>query len=740
MPKKPKDKLAKLPDTNEKPNRTDTKTVQEIKEDVKSDKLSDTLRQELLEKIEEDVKYGRGVQEAYVTQKRKDLQHYHGENPSILEGLRKLRWMSDRNLGLGQAIADSYQSVLLATCWNPDSIRFVPTRLQNIDNHNNQEKFAKWGMGKQEANAHPQMDDFIHNRVVVGASFFKIYRKVWDEWVDKRIPKKNKEGKTYAWEIKTEKATFSKGVIENIADIDDILMPEYGKNIQELPFFVHILHLDGEIVLDMIERKVFIPVNAEEYKKKLRQHAYEQKRSELGDEKSKHQGLSPETMTDIDIRRTPIDLYEWYGYHSIDNKYERQRVTVDLINREVLALKPVRKVNRSGKIPFSGGCLTAEPGQLRGDSLMKIIAPILNAINNTYNQKVDFQYVTNCPIGFHNPDEGYTKQVYELEPMKSFPVSGDPSRSVYFPNLSRSMAWAEADFRFLLEILERKTGAASYFSVSQQRNKTLGQDLLVDKQSETRFGLWVKRIMEDICEAVSMWFELYQDFPPKNLAERILGEDGKQLFPNLDIDALRGDTVVQMTPDIVAGSRMFRKQLRLQTFQMGAAMLWLHPQVNPKGNWNWCADTLREVMDLSDTDIKRYLGEEPKAEFDEAELDNEWYRFMNGEDFDPPEGETALSLQHLRGHAKQKKEKYDQLPEEHRPNFDAHLFKTMVNYQKFLQNAQKEMMVNQLASTMIMQQEAAGTQPPRGAQPAPAAQPPAPPPGQTNTQIPGVGQ
>jgi len=722
---KPKDRK----DKKDQPEKVDVKTVEKIKIDTKSDAFSSEERKELLKIIKDDVEHGEKVQAQYIAQKIKDEQHYHSEKPSKIEGLSKLKWMSDRNLGLARAIADIFQAVFLATCWNPDSINYVATKKTDVNNRENQIKFTKWGMGAHEANAKPEVDDFIHNRIVAGGSFFKIFRKVWDEWVDRRIPKKNKDGNTYAYEIKTEKKTFQKGVIENISNIDDILMPEYGRNIQELPFFIHVLHLDGETVLGYLDKKRFIPENVAEYKKKLKNHAYSEKESQLGAERMKQLKLTADTMDDVDIRRLRIDLHEWYGYFTKDGKTEKFRICVDLVNDEFLAGKPVRKINRSGKIPFAGGSLCKEPGQIRGDSLMKIIAPIINAFNNVFNQKSDFQYVTNCPIGFHNPDEGYSKQVYELEPMKSYPVSGDPSRSVYFPNLSRSMAWAESDMRILFEVLERLTGAASYFLTTQTKKGTLGRDIMVEEKGETKFGLWVSRIQENICEAISMWFELYQDFPPKNLAERILGADGKQLFRNLSIDTLRGDSSVQMTPDTTSGSKAYRRQLQMMLFQIGQNMVWLHPQVNPKGNWNWCADMLKEIANWTDSDVRRYLGEEPKAPFDEAELETEWTRFMNGEDFEPPEGETALSLQHLTGHTKQKAEKYDQLDEEYRANFDSHLFKTTVNFQKFLRNAQRDMIANQMATSEIMGREQAGMgAPPQRPAPAPATAPPVTPP------------
>lgn len=719
-----KDKTIKKDD----PSSKETKTVDNIKMEMESDVLTAEERKEIIQMVRDDAEYGKVVQVDYVAQKVLDLKHYHMEKPSAIEGLDKEDWMSDRNLGLARATADSYQAVLLATCWTPDSINFVATTTNDIDNRVNQEKFTKWGMGKNEANAHPEIDAFIHNRVVQGFSCLKVYKKTWEEWVDRRIPVKNKAGKTYKWEIKTEKVKREKGVIENIDDIDDILMPEYGKNIQELSFFAQVLHLDGETILRYLDRKVFKPADKEKYKDKLYGKVYSEWESEIGAEKLEAKGITRESIGDVDVRRQILNPIEWYGYYTKNGRTERYRFIVDLDNDEVLSSKPVRKINRSGKIPYSGGSLDKEPGMIRGTSLMQLIAPVVNAFNNVFNQKSDFQYATNCPSGFYVPEEGNTKANFKLVPNILYPVSGpDAKQSVYMPNRQMSMAWAESDIRILFEVLDRLTGAASYFNTSQLRNKTLGQDMLVDKQSETRFGLWVSRIMEDIQEAVGMWFETYQDYPPKNLAERILGEKGEQLFKNLSIDDLRGNGSPQMTPDTVAGSKMFRKQLQMQAFAMGQQMVWLNPQINPKGNWNLCSDTWKELLGLTDDEVVRYLGPCPKGKFDEAQLANEWTKFMKGEDFDPPEGVTALSVQHMEGHQKQKDEKYNDLAEEYRPNFDAHLFKTMVNAMKFMKGVETEAMVNRMAMAQIADNDYRGIQPPKPGAPTTPTVPPAGP-------------
>ena len=145
MVKDRKDKLKK-----EKPDKKETEMVKEIELSVESDAFNDTEREDIIKIVEEDVKYGQRIQGDYVKQKELDLKHYHMTKPSEIENLDKRPWQSDRNLGLARAIADSFQSVYMATCWTPDTINFIATTSLDIDMRNEQATFTKWGMGKHE--------------------------------------------------------------------------------------------------------------------------------------------------------------------------------------------------------------------------------------------------------------------------------------------------------------------------------------------------------------------------------------------------------------------------------------------------------------------------------------------------------------------------------------------------------------------------------------------------------------
>ena len=683
------------------------KEISRIAPELESDAFTEPQRKDIVEKVViPDYQIGVDASKGWVAQKIKDLQQYDAEKPSILENLTKKAWMSDRNIGVAPATADAYQAILLATCWNPDTLHWVAMESNDFENRDSFAKFSKWAVSKNEGNVFPQIDDFIHNKIILGFSAFKIYWKVWYEWVDKRIPKKDKDNNFTKYEIKTVEERFEKGAIENIADVDDLIFPDFGATLQDQSFLIHVLHLDGEDFKSKVKRNIFknIPEgDVDKFIKRIRD-------ARIGGSKLrkiKEAQLGRTEPDNSDQRSFSIDLYEWYGTYTHKGKTEKYRFIVEPYTQTLLAGKPLRKITRTGKYPFVGGPFIRRPGKVTGKSLMTLIAPIVNAINNIFNQASDFQFFSNCPIGFHRvTDESFTKQAYEMEPGVNYPTGDDdPSKSVYFPNFTRTFVWEFQIINLLFETLERLTGAASFFMSNQKgRSGTATRDVIINEKSETRFGLWVKRLQEEITEAITMFMNMYQDWAPPLLGERVLGKNGKKLFKNLSIQTLRGNYDARMTPDIHLGSKTLKKQALAWTFEALKESIWVHPQTNPKGNYNLTGDVIKET--LGEVEIERYLGKEPEGQMgDLEEVNDEWSRFMQGDAFEPPEGATPQALQHWVGHLLQK-EKIHELAEEYRPNFDDHLLKTEMNARKFMRNLAQEKMASQMAGQAIGREDA----------------------------------
>lgn len=671
----------------------DEKIAKRLEPDITTDAYSPEEQEKIITMIEKDIEADKQVLAQWKIDRALDLKHYYGEKPSILENLDKKEWQSDRNLGLCQAICDSYQATLLATCINKDSLRAVPTSENDIDNQDNYSTFAKWTMRKDELDFLTEGDDYIHNKITQGVAYFDIYWKVWYEWVDHHIPKKDG-----GYRIETKKDRFEKGVIENISNVDDILLPKYGKKIQDLPHIIRIIHKYVHEILDNSKRKIYTNVNRETINKFKMVVLNKMKENEIDDAKKEALGLTD--VTDEDVKSYPIDLYKWQGIYTKNGKTEKYQFIIEPITRTFLAGKPLRKIRRDGKYTIVGGPFSKVVGQIPGRSLPRIIMHPINAFNNTWNQKSDFQYVENCPFGFYKPDENYQEQEYNLEPGVLYP-SDDP-QNINIPNFSRSMAWAYNDIRLLFEVIEKITGAASYFQTSERKvSGTATRDILVAQHSQTRFGIWVTRIQSEFCEALNMVMKLYQDVAPPSLAKRVLGEDGKRIFPKLSVKDLRGNYDLVMSPDITGGSRVYDAQMKAQGLAMLQNSIWVDPRINPKGNYNLYADTMKAQGFL---DVERYLGPEPKAEVGSAkEIQDEWARFMQGEEVELIPGENPM--EHLAGHEKQRAEKYYELPEAYRENFDKHLFATRLQFVRFVRQMRQQEMADRLAQRMLMEKE-----------------------------------
>ena len=666
--------------------------------DLQSDKFGDDEATKIVKMVMLDVETGYNAQKEWLEIKKKEVQHIHGEKPSVIQNLKKRDWMSDINLNLMAGIHDIFQATILSTCYNPNSLHFFPTEEGDVDNRDNLAKFAKWGLSESEADFFPEVDDFIQNRVAHGFSCFKVYWEVRYQWVDKRIPvySSKNDNVVIGYKVEPENRRFERGVIKNLDNIDDVLMPAYGNKIDDLPFFIEVMHLTFNDLLDMDDMGMLENFDAKEMKDKFKSNI-----NHISADDIRHKKLEITKLKEVDsenLTNTVLDLYLWHGEYEKDGKREKYQMMIEPISETFLFGKPVRKLNRSGRMPYVGGPLRGTPGMLRGGSLTMLIANLVNALNNNYNQTSDYQYAENLPWGIANLTElGLSGAKQELEPGILLDSDAENVKDkVFFPNLSRSLAWSYQDKDFLLAMIERLTGAASYFLTSDAKKQTATHDAIVDEKSDTKFGLWVKRMMVDICQAVNMWLELYQDNAPVTLGERVLGEDGKKLFKNLSIDDLRGRYDTKMIPDITHGSKAYEQKLAMWGLQLSMSNPWFNPELNARGSWKITSEAMKK---MGYQDIEEYLPPQPKEKMGTGkEVEEEFTKMKQGDVFNPPpEGVTPLAMEHYEGHMRQKEEKYNEIPEEYRPTFDAHIHATYRNMMDFVAKKKNEQMAERVA-------------------------------------------
>ena len=675
--------------------------VARIEPDLESDEFSESEQKQIVKQVIDDAKLWEETARDWKQQKMLDILHLSGGKPSVIENLKKKAWMSDRNLGICPAVCDIYQATLLATCYNPDSIHFKATEQNDVDNKDNLEKFTKWALGDSESKFFPEVDDFIANRVGQGFSLFKIEWEVKYLWVDKRIPKRSKDNKKriIGYDLELEERRFERGVIRNIDHLDDILIPEYGKDVHDLTGLIEIVHTHLDTLEEMADRNRIVNFDAEKkiaFLEALNKAKTEEKTRNVETEKLGAGASKP--AGEAEERNVPVDIYEYYGWFKKNGRREMFRFWVEPTTETFLAGKPLRKIMRDGRIPYEGGPLRRRPGFLRGGSLPSLIADPVNALNNVFNQKSDYQTFENCPDGYYdkNNAEGLDASIRDVEPGLMKPVDGNPSESIFFPTRQRSMAWADQDQQFLMEVIERLTGAASYFLTSQQPDTTATRDNIVEEKGQTKFGLWVKRIQTDIARAINRYVGMYQDWAPSNLGTRVLGDDGKAIIKNLSIDSLRGNYDAYLVPDITNGSKAFERQLSVWGYNALQTSVWFDPRLNPRGNWLLVKDTMKRQ---GYANPEHMLPPQPKDAMDYSkEAEAHFNLLKQGDRPEPPREDNPQIVECFATFLRLKETKVHELDEEYRANFDDYFFKAMVNYRKFIQRVQQEKMEMAIAA------------------------------------------
>jgi len=198
-----------------------------------------------------------------------------------------------------------------------------------------------------------------------------------------------------------------------------------------------------------------------------------------------------------------------------------------------------------------------------------------------------------------------------------------------------------------------------------------------------------------------MLIQLYQEWAPPKLGSRVLGEDGKKMFKNLSIQTLRGNYDARMNPDLASGSKTLERNAMTALHEVISQSPWMDPRMNPRGSYNWMSD-LMKIHGKANTD--RYLPPEPPPiPGTGKEVEAEWVQFIQGDEVELQQGEDPV--EHYVGHKKQKEEKYNELDEEYRPNFDAHWFATQQQFHKAQKDQMAELMAEKMAMKMIRDRE-----------------------------------
>ena len=560
---------------------------------------------------------------------------------------------------------DTVHSRLFPVVWNEELIYWKGQEKYDKEMADTITEFMKWVI-RSDMKLQNLVDDACQNLVVDGTMAVKITWNPIYKWVQHKA-----EDGTISYEHKK----LEKCKAE-LVPIDRVFLPYNATDDTDCEYIIHQLFYTQPQLKEMQARGFIFGVDAAQDTK-------------LTNKMENQEGITLARMdaegTQAFLTRKEAFANECYdAYIKYDwNGDGIQEECVFLINADTetyLSGKPLVAISKIEERPWVISPFIRRPGRILGKSVPELTRHLHKEMNAIHNQRIDAGNFLIAPWFFYRPSSGLKPDQIKIGPGVGVPLD-DPDRDVRFPNIpTGGITISFQEEKVVLDLIERLTSVSAYqlgkeSEVVKSRATARGTMAII-QQGEQKFTIIGRRVQACFARMLTKILHQYQQNFPEDLQRRVLGEDGKPLFPNMAPEDILGQYDAYMVLDATAGSAIMEREVNMGIYQAMAQ----DPYVtnSPARGWEIRADMLRSQ---GKRDVERIIGPKPPSD-DLAKLPQEENaRMAQGEAIEPKQGEDHA--QHLTKHTEYREApEFIRVPAEYKSLFDNHMNKTRDLYDK----------------------------------------------------------
>ena len=234
------------------------------------------------------------------------------------------------------------------------------------------------------------------------------------------------------------------------------------------------------------------------------------------------------------------------------------------------------------------------PGEFEGYGLPMILENPQIMMNMIKNQRLDSATLSIHKMWIVNPLANINKDELVTRPFGII-YSVDPNgvREVQFSDIKAS-AYKEED---LLKSDMRYASGVDDFSMGAGGGASSATEVRHLRESTLeRVRLFVNHLGSGFSELMRYWMDMSRQFFTKDMVIRIIGDDGKELFPLIEKNDLQGNFDYRATvlPSI-AGQNDIKKKQNMDLFQLLINLPFVDPRKLTQKvlvDWNWSLDSV----------------------------------------------------------------------------------------------------------------------------------------------------
>lgn len=471
----------------------------------------------------------------------------------------------------------------------------------SVKNLNNVTRFMNWAFRVDMQDLIDKLDEHVHSTIMYGTQvswlrWDKTRNVYWD------LEAKDPNDPLSPEEIKRKVELIERGYMENL-NLEDFLIPlTEGQDLQRMSHCMRVYYLTVSEIQELIRRGHFLstlPTNMDAQVDELLQN---EDGEEL--ERLRSAGFSLPQIR----QRKRIKMIEWHGAYDAENEGFRSECVFTVAKQLKLYAAGRYQPFPDGRRPFEATWLMPRKNFFYGIGVPEMIRLLALERDAIHNQRIDAGSVSIIPFGFYRAASGFKPDKITLSPGTWIPL--DDIRDAQFAQFGNPSTVLASEEAMTQQQIEKLSIAGSFqlgreSEVFKSRATARGTQIVVG-QGNIRFNLLGERVKRGVARSLTRLTTLYQRFLPPGTAERVLGDDGKQLFPKgLNRKDLQGKFHAYLTGDTETSNISVGRQIATMMYQ---AML-QNPLVqrSPARIWEISADLLKAY----NRDVRRVLGEKP---------------------------------------------------------------------------------------------------------------------------------
>lgn len=605
-----------------------------------------------------------------IERKKKAILNYEG----IKEGSGPWEGSSNVSTMITTIVCDMMHAKLFPMVWNPDLIYFVGREKHDNTVAENNKVLVHWALTKDMEDTLDKVYEGLQRLVVEGNLLVKRQWETYYTHVTRLVPKSVNDKGEVNYDI-----TYDQVMRERekwkIRDLDRVYFPVNAPNVREAEYIIEEEYYTLAEVLEMREKGLLLPdFDVDMLKDRIAKLFDPQ-----GMDETRLMALGVMQYKDR-IESYPIKFYEGCVKYDInDDNIREECVFITIPDLEMYACgKPLHCISRRGERPWHIKAFLPRAGTMIGKGSAEVVYHFHNEMDAIHNQRIDAGNMVIAPFFFYRPASGFNPKKISVRPAAGIPLD-DPQRDVLFPNYNAGrLTVSFQEEQLVMQLIQMVSNVSDPMLGKELANRpTARGTLAIIAQNDQRFTPLAARVGKIFADLITGTRKDYEENLDPAIADRILGNNGKQRWTRLSVDMIAGDYDAYMPIDLSGQNQSLDNQVSQILFQTMAQ----DPYVNQNPAYAW---ELRAnyILALGKKDVEKIIGPKPDYELSPGDIEDENMMMWQEQRVEVNDNDDDLA--HLNSHAEFKRKMGKHLTQQALFLLTEHLLEHRFRYQQKL--------------------------------------------------------